>query len=263
MARFCPLFSGSSGNCYLVGSGKDNILIDIGKNAKTIERALTDLHISIDSIRAIFITHEHTDHIAGLSVFASRYKIDVYASAGTLQALEEKGCLNGKFECKVIDSKGAGAGDMHIIPFSTPHDSRESIGYKIFTPDGRVVAVATDLGEMTDEVRSCLAGSDLVVLESNHDTRMLENGSYPYYLKRRIASPTGHLCNGQCAHELPFLAQSGTTRFFLAHLSRENNHPDLAFQTALCALTSINLKQGVDFELFVAPPSNPKRVTVF
>lgn len=129
--------------------------------------------------------------------------------------------------------------------------------------DQRSVAIATDLGCITDEVRSSVQGSDLVVIESNHDVNMLENGRYPHYLKKRILSERGHLSNDCCAVELPLLVKAGTTRIFLAHLSRENNVPQLACQTALTALEAAGMQENIDYRLDVAPESRPKKVTIF
>ncbi len=263
MARFCPLFSGSSGNCLFVGGSGGNILIDVGVNARAVERALNQIGVEPSTIEAIFVTHEHTDHIAGLPVFAARYGIIVYTSKGTLDYLEEKGYLRPQFDARVIGEKGVEVAGMQVMPFKTSHDSRESLGFRIHTPDDRKIAVATDLGRMTQEVRDGLTGCDLVMLESNHDVRMLENSSYPYYLKKRIMSDVGHLSNDDCAAEICRLAALGSARFVLAHLSLENNHPALAFQSALCALTQMGFKEGVDFELSVAPRQYPEKVTVF
>lgn len=142
---------------------------------------------------------------------------------------------------------------MYVLPFHTSHDSRESLGFRIHMADGRTLAVATDTGCMTDAIRGALVGCDLVLLESNHDVRMLENGPYPYVLKRRILGERGHLSNDCCAAELPFLAQNGSTRFVLGHLSRENNFPDLAYGTARAALDRAGLHEGKDYLLTVAP----------
>lgn len=262
MARFCPLFSGSSGNSYYIGSSREGILIDAGRSAKQISNMLVACAIDISAIRAIFITHEHSDHIAGLRVFASRNRIPVYASEKTLDALKAMGCLNEKIESNAVGCKGLECAGMMITPFPIPHDSVDCVGYRIETSDGRKIALSTDLGCLSEEVRSNLFGSDMVVLESNHDVGMLENGPYPYILKRRILSDTGHLSNHACASELDGLVRSGATRFVLAHLSRENNTPDLAFQTALCSLKMSGMKQGKDFELYVAPRENTKFQTI-
>lgn len=264
MARFCPLFSGSSGNSYYIGSASSGILIDAGRTAKQLINMLDFCGIEADAVKAIFITHEHSDHVKGLRVLASRYHIPVYSSCGTLGALEEMGCLNGNFQSNEIDESGAECAGMYIKPFHTSHDSAESVGYRVQTHDGRSIAVSTDLGYMSDEVRSAISGTDLVVLESNHDIGMLNNGPYPYPLKKRILSDTGHLSNLACADELCGLAGSGTMRFVLAHLSSENNTPELAYQTALCSLTLAGLKEGKDFELCVAPKENTTgKITIF
>jgi len=264
MARFCPLFSGSSGNSYYIGSSTSGILIDIGRTAKQIGNMLSLCEIDPTAIRAIFITHEHTDHVKGLRVFASRYHIPVYASRGTLNELERMGCLEGAFECAEITESGVECADLLIQPFHTSHDSAESVGYRIRTYDGRTVGISTDLGYMSDEVRNSLYGADLVVLESNHDIGMLKNGPYPYPLKKRILSDTGHLSNLACSEELRGLAEHGTVRFFLAHLSAENNTPELAYQTAFCALSMAGMKAGTDFELSVAPRENTVgKITIF
>ena len=145
-------------------------------------------------------------------------------------------------------------GDIHIKAFRTPHDSAESCGYTATFSDGRVISVATDMGEMTYDVMQALKGSDLVLIESNHDIGMLRNGPYPYPLKRRILSSRGHLSNDACSEAIKTLVENGTTRFVLGHLSKENNYPPLAFETAKAALTQIGAIEGVDYLLEVASP---------
>ena len=263
MARLCPLFSGSSGNCYYIGSGEEGILVDIGRSAKQVTARLEQCSISTDAVKAVFITHEHADHVAGLRVFASRYHLPVYASRGTLSALGGMGCLSEKFQSSVIESSGVECAGMRIVPFPLSHDSAECVGYRILTQDGRSVALSTDLGYLSEKVQAELTGADFVVLESNHDIGMLENGPYPYPLKKRILSAIGHLSNADCAAELSRLARHGTTRFLLAHLSAENNTPELAYQTSLCSLNLNGFKQDRDFQLFVAPRENVSGASVF
>lgn len=263
MARFCPLFSSSSGNSWYIGSGGGGVLIDAGVSAKRLGVALESEGLDVGSIHGIFVTHEHIDHVSGLRVFAARHKIPVYTSAGTLSALEEKGVINGKYPAEPVTTDGIELGGMKIVPFHTPHDCSESFGYVVHTADGQKAAVCTDLGEVTDEVLSAISGCELVVMESNHDVRMLENGPYPYHLKRRILSSHGHLSNDSCGDVLTKLLHSGTRRFFLGHLSAENNNPFLARQTAVCALAQQGAAEGQDYLLNVVPKVYTGAVTVF
>lgn len=255
MAKICPLFSGSSGNSYYISAGNTGILLDIGRSAKQIKEMLEACEIDPKSLQGIFITHEHIDHVKGLRVFASKFQIPVYASAGTLQALEQMGEL-AKVTYHEIDCSGMTCGDLQIQPFPTSHDCAESFGYQIKTPDEHTITLATDLGILTDTVKNALHRSDFVILESNHDVGMLQNGPYPYPLKRRILSDKGHLSNEACADILPELVADGTTRIMLSHLSHENNTPELALQTSLCALRVNGMQENVDYQLYVAPREN-------
>ena len=263
MARLCPLFSGSRGNCYYLGSAKKGILVDAGRSAKQIENSLLYNGLDIKNIEAIFITHEHSDHIKGLRVHASKYKIPVYASEGTISQLEYNGTLTQAFPYEIIDKSGAAVADMFIEPFRISHDCAEGYGYKINTYDDRKVAVATDLGYISKEVKNSLTGCDTIVIEANHDIGMLQNGRYPYDLKRRILSDKGHLSNMACADLLPYFTENGTTRFVLAHLSAENNIPELAYQTAVCSLSMAGIKENSDYILSVAPAENKNGSIIF
>lgn len=252
MAKFCSLFSSSSGNCTYIGCSQGGILIDIGISAKKAELALADIGVEPKSIAAIFVTHEHSDHIKGIRVFAERYGIKVYSSVGTLTGMEELKAVTPKTKTEIMPSDGVDAGGMHIYSFRTPHDSLESTGYCILTPDGKKLAVATDIGKITSEITDAISGSDLVLLESNHDIRMLQNGPYPYFLKQRILSDIGHLSNESCANAAVKLMESGTTRFVLGHLSKENNMPSLAFETTHAAMTMAGATENLDYILRVA-----------
>ena len=263
MARFCSLFSSSSGNSTFVGTSKKGILIDAGVSVKKIMDAVAGRNIDPVSISGIFITHEHTDHIKAVRVFCSQFGTPVYATRGTLEALEEEGVLNGKFPYYVIDEKGVEVGDMLVSSFETPHDSNESCGYKIILPDERKIAVATDIGHMTDTIRESIRGCDLVMLESNHDIGMVQNGEYPYYLKRRILSDRGHLSNIDCAEEAKELIKSGTTRLFLGHLSRDNNMPALAYETTYASIYETGAVINKDYLLSVNPEENTEDIVRF
>lgn len=262
MARFCSLFSSSSGNCTYIGSSEGGVLIDAGVSAKQINLKLDCIGVSPSDIGAIFVTHEHSDHVSGLRVFASRHGIPVYASAGTLAALEKSGVCNGKFSASVIPDEGIECAGQFIKAFATSHDSAQSCGFVVSTSDDRRIAVATDTGIVTDTIREAVDGCDLILAESNHDIGMLRNGAYPYMLKRRILSDVGHLSNLACSQLVTDLVKNGTTRLVLGHLSKENNIPDLAFQTSKAALDCAGAVQFRDYILKVAGGSEAEMVVL-
>lgn len=251
MARLAPLFSGSTGNSYYIGSRSAGLLIDCGRSARQMDAMLRRCGVDPLAIQGILVTHEHSDHITGLRVFAKKYRLPVYASAGTCAAIAQQ----MESELRVI-GEGEEIAGMVVKPFHTSHDCAEGMGFRVYTGDDRVFALATDTGWLTPEVREHLLGADLTVIESNHDVRMLREGRYPYPLQRRILSDRGHLSNDACAAFLPQLAESGCRRFVLAHLSRENNTPQLALGAAAFALEQAGLVRDVDFSLEAAAPEN-------
>ena len=255
MTTFCPLFSSSKGNCMYIGAPDGGILVDIGRSCRQTETALHNIGVAPESIRAVFVTHEHSDHVQGLRVFASKYGTRVYASNGTLEALDDAGILNGKFDAFAIGGDGAQVGSFLVTPFRTSHDARESCGYVICAETGVRVAIATDLGVMSDTVFDAIAGCDTVVLESNHDVRMLENNpQYPYALKKRILGVRGHLSNEACAETVCRLVRHGTRRIFLGHLSEQNNVPALAYRVTASELAAAGAQPETDYCLQVAKP---------
>ncbi len=244
-----------------IGHPGGGILIDIGVSAKRETEALNSVGASVESIGAVFVTHEHSDHVSGVRVFAGRNNKKVYGSAGTLAGMEDMNILDGKFPAEVMPESGVEVNDMFVRAFHTPHDSRESLGYTVEMPDGNRIGIATDIGVITDELMQNLLGCQLVLLESNHDVRMLQcNPNYPYPLKRRILSDRGHLCNEACAEAAEMLVQSGTTRLILGHLSKENNLPQLAYQCTNAALSSCGMEEGSDYLLRVAGVGDPQMI---
>lgn len=256
MARFCSLFSSSSGNSTFIGSSRTGILIDAGVSTKRLKEALLSREIDPACLGGIFITHEHSDHIKGMRILASTYRIPVFGFEGTITALEETGQLTSKFPYEVIGKEGCEIGDIFVKPFEIPHDAADPCGYKITFPDGQSAAIATDTGRITEEIMACFSGCQLVMLESNHDVAMLQNGPYPYHLKRRILSDKGHLSNTACAETVTELIKKGTTRFFLGHLSAENNFPELAYQETYAALTQAGAVLSRDYLLEVNKKEN-------
>lgn len=259
MAKFCAMFSGSSGNCTYISSGNSSLLIDAGVSARNICSALKTIGSDIESIDAIFITHEHSDHIKGLKTLLKNYQIPVFASEGTISGILESVDLERSRLNVIRTGENISVADINVSSFGTSHDSRESVGYRINMQNNVQIAVATDLGFISDTVKDSLSECDIVMLESNHDIGMLQNGRYPYYLKRRIMSKTGHLSNNDCACALPELCRSGTKHFVLAHLSRDNNFPELALETAKTAMKMAGIEQD-KFDIEVAPRSGPEHV---
>lgn len=240
--NICTLFSGSSGNCVYVGGKRAKILIDAGKSAKAVCAALESIGSSIHEIDAIFITHEHVDHVSALKVLTKRYGIPVHTVTGCTACVSS--CCAERGDC-IIEHEpvySVEIGDLCISSFRTSHDSACAVGYKIVTEDGRAFGVATDTGIITKGTGNALTGCEAVVLECNHDPDMLRTGPYPYYLKTRIASRFGHLSNGDCARFASYLAENGTTHFILAHLSRENNTPDCALKTVRTAIPDAEVR---------------------
>lgn len=252
MVRFCSLFSGSSGNCIFVSDEKTKILIDVGLSGVRIVEALNSVGENPSEISAILITHEHSDHTKGVGILSRKFNIPIYANNGTWEGMRRD---LGKIKAENVKlfetEKDFMIGDIGIRPFEIPHDAAEPVGYS-FHIKGKKVTSATDIGHMNKTLLGELMGSDILLLESNHDVEMLKVGPYPYYLKQRILSNHGHLCNEMAGKVVSYLAEQGTRRFVLGHLSKENNFPELAYQTSLNALIEKGIEVGREVSLEVA-----------
>lgn len=232
------LYSGSEGNAALLTAGDCAVLIDAGRSAKVLCRALQEAGVSPDALSAIFLTHEHRDHTAALDVFLKHHPCPVHAAGQSADLLAARLC-----DASLLISHPPlfteTVGPFTFTSFRAPHDSRECVGYRITFTDGEqthCIGYATDLGNVTKSVEEGLMGCEAVVLECNHDPDMLMTGPYPYDLKRRIASNNGHLSNPDCAAFSAKLAAAGMQRLLLAHLSEINNLPDLALGEVCAAL---------------------------
>lgn len=240
--------SGSSGNCSLVTSGSTYILLDAGISMRRIVRSLNIRKVKPEDVNGIVLTHEHTDHIKGLKMLFKYWHTDVYASHGTAEELYR---LVPESRGKVVEitaGKPFEIGNIAISAVRTPHDAAESVGFT-FTSEGKKISYFTDIGKITREIVDAVLGSDTAVIEANHDIEMLKNGRYPYYLKARILSDRGHLSNKRCGDFSAWLAENGTKNIVLAHLSRENNTPDTAYNTVMEALSG----HSTDTYVSVAP----------
>ena len=238
-------------------ANKENDIILVAVSGKIgLKPTITAINSGID----IALANKETLVMAGDIVMseAKKYGVKIYSSEGTISALRKKGIITDEHEFEVLDSKEEDIGFAVVRPFFTSHDCSQGMGYVISGNNGESVAVCTDLGYISDEVKQSLCGCKSVVIESNHDVMMLQNGPYPYYLKRRILSNVGHLSNDSCAEFLPYLVNHGTKNIILSHLSEKNNIPELAMQTALYSFENHSMKEKIDFNLFVSPKINHK-----
>ena len=257
--------SGSSGNVTLVESNNINILIDCGISCKKINEGLKEEGLSLSNIDGILITHEHTDHINGLGVIERKYHIPVYATGGTIRGIRAASAL-GEFDTGLLNEISAGRrftlGDMDIEAYNTYHDANEPVCYRVEA--GRSsFAVVTDLGQYEEGLVDFLGGLDGILLEANHDIRMLEVGPYPYHLKQRILGKFGHLSNESSGRLLAQLLHDNIKYIMLGHLSRENNTRELA---KLAVETEIALADNIykpgDFDILVAHRDRPSDTAI-
>ena len=244
--KLCSIASGSSGNCIYVGSNQTNLLVDVGVSAKRIENGLKEIEVTPDTIQGILITHEHSDHISGLGVMARRYHIPIYATYETVKAIQKiksVGEIPEELFHFVKPDETFTINDITVDPFATSHDASNPVCYTM-QAEGHKVGIATDLGKYDDYIISKLENSDLLLLEANHDINMLMVGKYPYYLKQRILGDRGHLSNDTCADLISKLFTRKIKHIFLAHLSKENNYEELAYETVSYELAN----RGFDFQ---------------
>lgn len=252
MIKFCSLVSSSKGNAVLVSNGKTNILIDCGISKRRTADALAQAGVSPRDLDAILVTHEHNDHISGIGVMSRGYDIPVYANEKTWAAMEralgrvEEGNKRLFHVGESFEINGVG-----VTSFAIPHDAACPVGYSLYT-EGLKLSVATDMGHIDESVVDSICGSDIVLLEANHDLAMLQNGRYPAALKRRILGKFGHLSNDSSAQIAVRLLKSGTRAILLGHLSEENNLPDLAYAAVKGALTGAGARLERDIRLAVA-----------
>ena len=253
--RLCSIASGSSGNCIYVGSDNAHVLVDAGISGKRITQGLNSLDLTGEDIDGILVTHEHSDHIQGLGVIVRKYHIPIYATGGTVDAMSRMKSLgkmpDGIFR-EIREDEPFVIKDMTINPFTISHDAVQPVGYRLECGE-QSVGIATDLGKYNDYIIGHLQNLDALLLEANHDIRMLQVGKYPYYLKQRILGDRGHLSNENAGRLLCRLLHDNLKAVFLGHLSRENNYEELAYETVCSEVTlGDNPYKSRDFRIQVA-----------
>ncbi|MCD6527681.1 MAG: MBL fold metallo-hydrolase [Desulfuromonas sp.] len=237
--RICQLASGSKGNSIYIESEKTRILIDAGLSALQISIRLAAIGVEADSLDAVFVTHEHSDHSRGLGPLSRRHKVPIYLHPATHAALPKLGSIQERF----FEVGGAITfQDLEVHPFPITHDAAAPVGFVVETTEGKI-GVATDMGVATRLVQNRLQQCRALVLETNHDEEMLRDGPYPWELKQRIRSQHGHLSNSDGAALLEQLIWDGLQAIFLAHLSETNNTPQLAEQSIAAVLSRQDLCQ--------------------
>jgi phosphoribosyl 1,2-cyclic phosphodiesterase len=258
--RVVFLGSGSRGNAVAVTDGTTTLLIDCGFSARETARRLTLVGLDADNVSTILLTHEHSDHLRGVEVFARRHACPVHATKGTRRAagLDH---LDSEV-CTLVVGEKIRVGSLSVLPFRTSHDAAEPVGFRIESGDGTRFGLATDTGVLTPESAEALAEVDLLGIESNHDLGMLETGPYPSFLKHRIRSTKGHLSNPDAADALETLASSRLRRVFALHRSDTNNTPSLAKRALTARLEAIGLRvpvhvAGQHEPLDSSPPQPP------
>ena len=253
--ELCSIASGSSGNCIMAGDGKCHLLIDEGISGKRIEQGLNTLGYKTSEMKGILVTHEHMDHISGLGVVARKYGIPIYATEGTIQAVLHTRTVGeidaSLFHPIVLDEKFM-IGDLQVEPIRISHDAADPTAYIIRKGD-KAAGVVTDLGTYDDYIVDRLRGLHLLILEANHDINMLQTGPYPYFLKQRIFGERGHLSNELCGQLLGKILHDRFHAVMLGHLSKENNFPELAYETVRLEVTMGDCPYtGNDFPIYIA-----------
>lgn len=261
--ELCSIASGSSGNCICVGTAGSHLLVDAGISGRRVETGLNSVGLKTAEMKAILVTHEHIDHIAGLGVIARRYGIPIYGTQGTLDAVlatKSVGKIEESLLHPIVPGQEFPIGGMTVHPISISHDAADPVAYMV--QDGcHKIGVITDLGTYDDDLVRQLQKIDLLLLEANHDVRMLQTGRYPYPLKQRILGERGHLSNVLSGQLLGSLLHDQFKAVVLGHLSKENNYAELAYETVRLEVTmGENPYKGDDFPIYVAKREEPSQM---
>jgi phosphoribosyl 1,2-cyclic phosphodiesterase len=263
MLKFISFGSGSSGNCYYLGTATDGLIIDIGIGIRTLKKYCREYGIQLNSIKRILITHDHADHIKSVGSLSHDCNLPVYATHKVHEGIDQNYCVAKKVsqdhKHELVIGEQVQLGDFKVRPFAVPHDASENVGYELVV-EGITFVVITDVGHITDEIKEVIGRANYLVIEANHDLEMLKTGPYPEYLKQRITSGSGHLSNVACGEALVENMTEELKHVWLCHLSEENNHPELARKTVEQILRSHGVIPGKDIELEVLKRKTPTGV---
>ncbi len=257
--KFISLASGSSGNCYYLGTDKHGILIDAGIGIRTIKKDLKELNLSLSNVRAVFVTHDHADHIKAVGHLGEKYNIPVYSTREIHEGINKSYCMTEKLSTSVhyiIKGEPMCLDEFKISAFEVPHDGTDNVGYCIEIGD-KIFSFLTDLGHITETAAHYICKANYLILEANYDLEMLRMGPYPKYLKERIAGPNGHMSNTDTAEFLAENINENLKYIWLCHLSKDNNHPELAYKTVEWKLKSKGIIVGKDVQLIALKRSSP------
>lgn len=262
---FLSLASGSSGNCYYLGTSEFGVLIDAGIGIRTIKKVLKDRAIDFSKIVAVLITHDHADHIKTVGYLGEKLCIPVYTTEAVHRGIdksryvEETLCASRRVIQKEVPFA---IRDFHIVAFEVPHDSTDNVGYHIEYGSHKFT-FATDVGHITETVSRYMCMANHLIIEANYDEEMLKFGSYPAFLKERVASSTGHLSNHEAAEFLATHYDPQLKDIWLCHLSRDNNHPELAYKTVDIRLFEEGVRVGKDVSLVALKRTTPSDLFEF
>lgn len=249
--KFFSMGSGSSGNCYYLGSKDNGLLIDAGIGIRSVTKALREYGVAFEKIKAVLITHDHADHIKTVGCFGDKYNIPIYTTEGVHNGiLRNKVVQTNLYQSRRVIEKEQtfSIGEFNITAFEVLHDSIENVGYRIEF-DGQCFVIITDIGSVTDKVREYARNANHLVIEANYDETMLQTGRYPWVLKQRISNGMGHLSNRLTAEFLCEIYNKEMQNIWLCHLSQDNNHPVIAYQTVEKRLASQGIIVGKDVNL--------------
>lgn len=249
MLNFISFGSSSAGNCYFLYNEEDNLIIDVGVGIRTLKKYFINYGLRLSQIQNIIVTHDHADHIKSVGRLSKDFDIPVYSTAMVHRGIERNYCVKTKVPInnKHFLEKGIkqDVGNFVIMPFNVPHDSMDCVGY-IIRYKGTTIVLATDIGDVTEDLKKAISIADFLIIESNHDEGMLKAGPYSEHLKQRVAGQYGHLSNIKCAQVVAEYSSNKLKHIWLCHLSEENNHPELARLAIEQALMKTGKKSKVD-----------------